>query len=625
MLVLVRFCAAMYSNISDCDEVYNFWEPLHYIFKGYGFQTWEVSPEYAIRSWAYIFLHYPFVIIGQLLSDRKRTAFFTVRAALGLISTLCEARLFRSVAESVSERVGIYLLIMLMTSAGMWSASTAFLPSTFAMYCNMLAFSFAVQPARSRTPNPSDARTLFATVIFGAGAIVGWPFSILASFPFVFEELFVRSGDKVAENAVGKWIADRWIRMVGCVFLTAFLFIPVIGIDSIAYGRFTSTTWNIISYNLFGGAERGPDLYGTEPWHFYLLNLILNFNALLPLALFSLPALLITHAVDYTRLGSRKHTEQESSPYFVLSIRLAPFYLWLLVLSLQAHKEERFMFPVYPLLCFNAAVTLYLMRGWLDAFFTKTVSQYAASQSSSMRILTLNVLLGSGVISFLRIAALFKYYHAPMDVAFHFEHTELPRLLNATGLLPPLPPIRNKRYDNEPRADMKLVRQFGLRLCIGKEWYRFPSHFFVPDGIDVKFIKSEFDGLLPQPFPPSVGSSAFWPWDGMRVVPEGLNDLNIENSAHYGDVSDCDYLFDLDFPTNPRSSAVEQRFAPQKGIWDTVHCEQFLDAANSPTLSRILWIPGRSWWTKNEYGNYCMLRNRKRAARRENEVGILYS
>lgn len=150
-----------------------------------------------------------------------------------------------------------------------------------------------------------------------------------------------------------------------------------------------------------------------------------------------------------------------------------------------------------------------------------------------MRILTLNVLLGSAVISFLRIAALFNYYHAPMEIAFHFERTELPRLLNATGLLPPLPPIRNKRYDNEPRADLKLVSQFGLHLCIGKEWYRFPSHFFVPDGIDVRFIKSEFNGLLPQPFPPNKGSSMVWPWDGMRVTPEGLNDLNVESSAYY--------------------------------------------------------------------------------------------
>jgi len=64
----------MYSNIQDCDEgkslvsfdslsetrvpsVFNFWEPLHYIDHGHAFQTWEVTPVYAIRSWAYVLLH----------------------------------------------------------------------------------------------------------------------------------------------------------------------------------------------------------------------------------------------------------------------------------------------------------------------------------------------------------------------------------------------------------------------------------------------------------------------------------------------------------------------------------------------------------------------------------------
>ena len=38
--------------------VFNFWEPLHLFDRGYGFQTWEVSPKYSIRSWAYIVLHW---------------------------------------------------------------------------------------------------------------------------------------------------------------------------------------------------------------------------------------------------------------------------------------------------------------------------------------------------------------------------------------------------------------------------------------------------------------------------------------------------------------------------------------------------------------------------------------
>lgn len=178
-----------------------------------------------------------------------------------------------------------------------------------------------------------------------------------------------------------------------------------------AYGQLTSTTWNIISYNIFGGSQRGPDLYGTEPWHFYILNLVLNFNVLALLALLSLPALAITHLIDYSRvammfslpalslnypidlrkIGLKKHTDQESSPFFLLAIRLAPFYLWLGVLSLQAHKEERFMFPIYPMLCFNAAVTLYLMRGWLGVFHTRATSQYQVIQSLSPQLSVLTL------------------------------------------------------------------------------------------------------------------------------------------------------------------------------------------------------------------------------------------
>ena len=67
--------------------------------------------------------------------------------------------------------------------------------------------------------------------------------------------------------------------------------VPVIAIDSLAYGRTTIVPWNIIKYDIFGGSSRGPDLYGTEPTHFYLANLLLNFNILTPLALLSLPAL----------------------------------------------------------------------------------------------------------------------------------------------------------------------------------------------------------------------------------------------------------------------------------------------------------------------------------------------
>jgi alpha-1,2-mannosyltransferase len=138
--------------------------------------------------------------------------------------------------------------------------------------------------------------------------------------------------------------------------------------------------WNIVRYNIFGGSERGPDLYGTAPWNFYFNNLVLNFNCILPLALISLPALGVTYIIDRRRLGLISSSSNQSSPFTLLGLRLAPLYLWFGILSSQPHKEERFMFPAYPLLCFNAAVTLYLMRGWLEVAFIKvTNSPYRAS------------------------------------------------------------------------------------------------------------------------------------------------------------------------------------------------------------------------------------------------------
>jgi len=137
------------------------------------------------------------------------------------------------------------------------------------------------------------------------------------------------------------------------------------------------------------------------------------------------------------------------------------------------------------------------------------------------------------------------------------EYVELPRLLNVTGLLTtsdtPFPPKDNytstfQRMRNQPRksshegeysaVDFTPLKEVlgGVRMCLGKEWYRFPSHFLVPEGVEVRWIKSEFSGLLPGKFARSSGKGwpwGLWPWDGMRVQPEGANDLNKEDPTVY--------------------------------------------------------------------------------------------
>jgi alpha-1,2-mannosyltransferase len=148
-------------------------------------------------------------------------------------------------------------------------------------------------------------------------------------------------------------------------------------VDSWAYGRSTFPTLNIVLYNIFSGA--GPDLYGTSPSTYYLANLLLNFNFVVPFALLSLLALVVTYFYDNRRLGKTQQAPKagETSPYTLLALRLLPFYIWLGILTAQPHKEERFFYPAYPLMCFNAAVAVYLVKGWMEVAYIKfTKSPY---------------------------------------------------------------------------------------------------------------------------------------------------------------------------------------------------------------------------------------------------------
>ncbi|RDB28713.1 Alpha-1,2-mannosyltransferase ALG9 [Hypsizygus marmoreus] len=624
ILLLVRVAGAMYSNIDDCDEVFNFWEPLHFLDRGYGFQTWEVSPEFSIRSWSYILLHIPPARIASFfLGVEKRPAFFAVRIFLAFVSALAEAKFYRTVATKINERVGRYLFFMLLFSTGMWNASTAFLPSSFAMYMIMIAFSYALDQPSYRNPH----RTLMATLSFAAGAIIGWPFALALAVPFVVEELFVFGADRVPSEVYQSWLLKRWKRLIAAGLTASLIFVPVIVIDSLAYGKLTVVPWNIVRYNIFGGAERGPELYGTSPWNFYFLNLILNFNVLVPFSLLALPALLVTYVVDRKRLGLVRPGANESSPFTILAIRLVPFYLWLGILSWQPHKEERFMFPAYPLLCFNAAVTLYLMRGWQEALFIKlTSSPYRASQSMLFARFTLAVVVATSILSVSRIMALWHYYHAPMTVLFALETEELPRLLNSTGLLPVYPP--KTPVEDIPRIDLTPIGHFNLTLCVGKEWHRFAGSYLVPQGVGIDFVKSDFNGLLPGHFkdiPRRDAVPSWWPRPGTSYVPQDQNDLNKEEASHYVPIETCDYLMDLDFPLHPVTSPLEPRYAVDDKTWERIYCRPFIDVRHSRLLTRAFWAPGEAWQSRNEFGDYCLLKNKRLVGKKESDVAQLVS
>ena len=132
--------AAIFAPIQDCDEVFNYWEPTHYLNHGYGLQTWEYSPEYAIRSWAYAGVHALIAASARLVPvlGTKIFQFYFLRVSLGLTCAFCEARLYSKISQLLNPRIAYFFALVMATSTGMFHASVAYLPSSFAMYTTML-------------------------------------------------------------------------------------------------------------------------------------------------------------------------------------------------------------------------------------------------------------------------------------------------------------------------------------------------------------------------------------------------------------------------------------------------------------------------------------------------------
>lgn len=246
--------------------------------------------------------------------------------------------------------------------------------------------------------------------------------------------------------------------------------------------------WRIVSYNILSGSSRGPDIFGTEPWHFYIRNLLLNFNAWFVLAMCAGPILGL-HLL-FTRLSSTRWTISRS---MMIS---TPFYMWLGIFTAQPHKEERFMYPAYPFLCLNAAITIHTILSYLEHPRPKSV--IGKIPGNVKLTIVGSFALAITTVGMLRTVGTVAAYTAPLEI---------------------YRPLQSLEY-----SDMQ------GNVCLGKEWYRFPSSYFLPKNMRPKFVKSAFDGLLPGEFS-EAGTVAGIPptW----LIPRGMNDQNIEDPGKH--------------------------------------------------------------------------------------------
>ncbi|KAH7031573.1 Alg9-like mannosyltransferase [Microdochium trichocladiopsis] len=558
--------SALFAPIQDCDETFNYWEPTHYISHGYGLQTWEYSPEFSIRSWTYVLFH---AIIGNfrrlLPHSTKVGEFYFVRYVLAFICAICQVWFFRVISFTLNPRIGLFFLLATVLSPGNFHASAAYLPSSFAMYASLLGAS-AFMNWRG------GLRTTQGILWFAAGGIFGWPFAAALCFPFLAEEaLFLITAaanrDRTMESVL------RIAR--GGLFATLAL-LGDASINTFFYKKFVTVPWNIVKYNIFS-ATGGPDLYGTEPWTFYFRNLLINFNIWFLLALASLPLFILQ------KIANTKKTGFQSGMRTI--VFMSPFYMWLAIFTMQPHKEERFMYPAYPFLALNAAMALHIVLSTFGNSDPKTlVGKIPAKLKLAVVLATMFLSFDLGLA---RIAGVYQGYSAPLSI---YE----PLGAGVAG---------------EQGLGVK-----GDSVCFGKEWYRFPSSYFLPRDMHAKFVRSEFRGLLPGEF--SEAKVGFGIWGGTWLPTIGLNDRNEEDMSKYVDVRQCSFLVDTQYPerTDPLPPN-EPDFVADTENWDVVKCERFLDAANTHLLARVLWVPDSPLVPekfRRKWGRHCLLRKKQK-------------
>ena len=237
-------------------------------------------------------------------------------------------------------------------------------------------------------------------------------------------------------------------------------------------------------------------MFGTEKWYFYIQNLLLNFSLWLPFALLALPLVVIQQYAKQKTICNFDTVRR--------SIIVVPFYLWLAIFTMQPHKEERFMYPAYPALAVNAAISLHV---FLTSVGSASQKSLIGKVPVKLRLLvTVGVLALAVAGGTVRTLGISTAYSAPSKVLMPLQQFEETSFRNTS-------------------------------ICFGKEWYRFPSSYFLPDGARAKFIRSQFTGLLPGEFG-GTGNKPF-PLSSTSSIPSGMNDRNLEDPGKYVRKSFC--------------------------------------------------------------------------------------
>lgn len=600
-------------------------------------QTWEYAPQYALRTYAYLvpmagiakvyeyilsnfcsdyfikILSSSLLLVGGRSDDgvvvvvddgagtisiNKPLLFALLRSTLSLFTCLSELQYLHAIHDVVGPTVSYWTAVTTLTCSGMFHSYGAYLPSSTVATLWRISASYQLR----KQYTIAIQWGLVATIG------VGWPFcavlfiptGILALWNAAYQHRVGKRHGRTSDVGAYARLQSGYVRdladiqfapIIQLLLRTLFHTLLIIGgvaiIDYHYYGqRLVFPNWNIFTYNAKSG---GDELYGIEPLSYYIRNLLLNFNYTAILGIVSLPLLLVIRIVACRPLRRRGGLD-------VVWV-LLPMYLWMAVVFLRPHKEERFLFPIYPMICLGVAVTLreimYLsshVYSWPNNSPQKkkettrnddVIEQANKNDGRGYLLLGLVLLLPSAIISTSRSMALYRNYTAPLavyrDLFYHASSVPIPT-----------------------NNDGHMITY----ICTAGEWHRYPSSFFLPPNHQLGYLKSSFHGQLPQPFT-KFGSKQ----ESLDIQSGLFNDVNGEEMDRYVNIGVCSYIVELvPFSVSSNSNISnnndrqdDANVIPEclhymetntsGGSWRLLTSCEYLDVENTSLIHRILYIP----------------------------------
>mmetsp|Transcript_8424 Transcript_8424/g.12728 ORF Transcript_8424/g.12728 Transcript_8424/m.12728 type:complete len:248 (-) Transcript_8424:16-759(-) len=202
----------------------------------------------------------------------------------------------------------------------------------------------------------------------------------------------------------------------------------------------------------------------------------------------------------------------------------------------KAHKEERFLYVIYPYLFAGAAHSLAMLKSICidtkNAYSTKLFFKMAA-----FLLIFVNISLGT-----LRALAMINYNATYCQFLHKFSQMNMDK----------------------------------GKFCIKEDWHRLPGSFFLPEKVRIAYLEGAHEGQLPQEFQEESGTSKF---PSLK-----FNDLNQEEKDRYIQMKKCKYIL---FSSINKS----WNFDDYKIDWKLIQEAEVISSVESNAISRAFFLP----------------------------------